>query len=179
MARAVETDDIDDTTTKATHVMRVEPSGDGDLPFSFDDFDFDLEEFLLDDASVEGRNGVKTYPYVGMSVWLAPFQAPMSLVEGGAAARGNAESAAKALPLIRDGISQCVAGHNIIDPRTGEYYPQFWRNPDALLGVPVETMYDLVSLIMNGELSETRKKESSNGRAGTTTRRSTARRTRR
>lgn len=176
MAREVPmTTDDDDTADVVTRYTGAA----GDLPFSFDDFPFDLEEFPMDDASVEGRDGGKTYPYVGASVWLAPFQAPLSLVEGGAATRGNPEAQARALPMLREGISQCVAGHTLIDPRTGEYYPQFWRNPDALLALPSETMYDLISLIMNGELSESRKKDVSSGRAGTTTRRSTGRRTRR
>lgn len=173
MARVadVDTDDVEEQDRP-----RIVGGG-SDLPFSFDDFDFDLEEFAMDDATVEGRGGAKMHPWVGMSVWLAPFQAPLSLVEGGAATRGDAASQARAMPMLRDGLSLCIAGHNLIDPRTGEYFPQFWRNPDALLGLPAETIYDLLSLVMNGELSETRKKGSLNGRGGTTTRRSTGRKT--
>lgn len=148
-----------------------------DLPFDPDAFDFELEEFPMDDASVSDRSGDKAYPYIGASVWLAPFPAPSALIEGGASLAGADAARAVALPMLRHGISECVAGHTLRNPRTGDYYPQFWRQPDALSDLPAETLFDLVSIIQNGELSETRKNASSGGRAGTSTRQSTGRKT--
>lgn len=147
------------------------------LPFDPDAFPFSLEEFQMDDASVDGRDGEPTYPYRGASVWLVPFPAPTSMIEGALALQGEGKQQATALPLLREGIAACVAGHTLRNPRTGEYYDQFWRNPDALSDVPPETLYDLISIIQNGEISAARKKGLSNGRAGTTTRLSTARKT--
>lgn len=148
-----------------------------ELPFSPDDFAFDLEEVAFDDSSITDRHGAKSYPYGGCSVWLTPFAAPASMIEGATALQGGPAEQAVAIPLIRKGIAACVAGHNLVNPATGEFFPQFWRNPDALQDVPVETLFDLWSIVVNGELAATRGKGSSNGRAGTTTRASTGTRT--
>lgn len=173
------------TTDTDSTLALVDDTGDGALPFDPDALPFDLEEFPMDASSVDHPRAVddagrpvKTYPYRGASIWLAPFATPEVLLEGAAALQGDGASRATALPRIRRGISMCVAGHNLRDPRTGEYYPQFWGNPDAISDLPMETLYDIIGLIQNGELADDRKNGYSGGRGGTTTRPSTAKRTR-
>lgn len=132
---------------------------------------WEAERYSCDDC--ESRGG---HPWEGQSVWLAPFEAPISLMEAGTGlASGNAERVADGFPSLRAGIARMVVAHDLCDPATGEPYPPVWHDEAAVLAWPASLLFYVWNLAVSGEPPSARPKGSSRGRAGTAGRRSGAR----
>lgn len=147
------------------------------MPFSLDGLPFGTESYDMSACPVETR-GRTSYPYEGAAVWLAEIPTPMSITEGAtglSSKDGRLQS--EGLAKCRQGIAHVVVGHTMTDPATGEYYPQFWGNADAVSALPAEAVFYIISYITTGEAPEDRPNGSTRGRPGTSTRRSTATKT--
>ena len=163
------TDDIEETTTPKRKAVTPEILDELDLPW-------EPERYDMVGCAVPRRDGSEDFPFDGMSVWLSPYT-PASLTEAGSgftASGGN--RMADAFVRLRKGLSQVVAAHDLMDPNTGELYPQWWHDPEALEDVPSQVLFYVWSLAISGEPPEDRPKGSSRGRRGTSTRATTARR---
>lgn len=122
--------------------------------------------------------GVDRHPWEGQSVWLAPFEAPMGLLEAGTGlSSGSGSRVAESFPALRDGLARVVVAHDAVDEATGELYPQVWQNADGALAWPSSLLFYVWSLIVSGEPPDARPKGPSRGRAGTSTRRRGGQRT--
>lgn len=146
---------------------------DSTLPFDLTAFTFTAERYDMSACAVETR-GQSTFPYEGAAVWLANIPTPICITEGGTGlASKDSRLQSEGLSKCRDGIAQVVVGHTLINPATGEYYAQFWQNPDAVSALPAEALFHLVALITTGEAPEARPNASTRGPRGTSTPRST------
>lgn len=142
-----------------------------DLPWEADRYD-------VGDCALARRDGTEEYPFEGMSVWLSPYT-PSSLNEAGmqfTASGGNRMG--DAFRQLREGLAKVVVYHDIVDPSEAEPYAQWWHNPDAMLDAPSQLLFHVWSLVITGEAPGERPKGSPRGRGGTSTRASTARRSR-
>lgn len=150
---------------------------DNELPFNLADFPFQTERYDMSSCAVETR-GKTTYPYEGAAVWLAEIPTPMCITEGAAGLSSrDGRLQSEGLAKCRQGVAQLVAGHTLLDPATGEYYPQVWGNADAVGLWPAEAIFHVISLITTGEAPEDRPNGSTRGPRGTSTRKSTGQKT--
>jgi len=142
------------------------------------DLPFDPERYDMSDCILETRAGDETTPFEDQSVWLTPYT-PTSVTEAGTGfAASSADMMAVSFERLRRGLSQVVVYHDLTDPNTGEPLPQWWRDPDAVEEAPSPVLFYAWSLAVSGEPPTARPKGSKRGRRGTSTRSSTARRSR-
>lgn len=163
--------DTEETTEKKTTAKRKAPEWLDEL-----DLPYEPERYDMSGCAVPLRGGAEEFPYEGQSVWLSPYT-PASLTEAGAgftATGGDRMSGA--FKRLRKGLSQVVCAHDLVDPNTGQEYPQWWGDPEALEDVPSQVLFYVWSLAISGEPPDERPKGSRRGSRGSSTRRSTARR---
>jgi len=164
------TDEYDETeATPKRKVTRPAVLDELDLPW-------EPERYAMDGCAVPRRDGSEDFPYAGQSVWLSPYT-PASLTEAGSGfTASGGDRMADAFVRLRKGLSQVVAAHDLVDPNTGDEYPQWWRDPEALEDVPSQVLFYVWSLAISGEPPDARPKGSTSGSRGKSTRSSTARR---
>jgi len=140
------------------------------------DLPWEPERYDMDRCAITLRDGSTEHPFEGQSVWLSPYT-PASLTEAGMGfAASGGDRMAASFERLRQGLAQVVAYHDLVDPATGEPYDQWWHEPEALTDAPSEVLFYVWNLALTGEPADERPKGSTSGSRGTSTRRSTARR---
>lgn len=159
-------DDVEDTDS-GTYPPEIQAALDG-APW-------EVERYEVGECESTVR-GVTTHPWEGQGVWLAPFEAPVALIEAGTGlSSGKAERVADGFPSLREGLACVVYAHDLRDAATGELYPQIWHDAAAVLAWPSSLLFHVWSIAVSGEAPDARPKGSSRGRGGTSTRSSGAR----
>lgn len=142
------------------------------------DLPWEPERYDMDGCGITLRDGSDVYPFEGQSVWLSPYT-PTSLTEAGMGfTASGSDRMADSFAMLRRGLSKVVAYHDLTDPNTGEPFEQWWQNADALDDVPSPVLFYVWNLAVTGEPPDARPKGSSRGSRGTSTRNTTARRSR-
>lgn len=138
-----------------------------------DETGLELERYSLAGCERKRRNGDIDFPYEGCHVWLTP-DTPVLLTSAmmGLQAAGTTPGAGdRGFTDLCKGLSRCVAGLDIANA------PKTWNDPDAVKDLPSELIYYTYKIAMTGEVPEDRPNASTRGRGGSTTPRSTERKT--
>lgn len=157
--------------------------GDGLLydPAMFGQFADEIDVFPMD-GCVMKRGDRELYMFRGQSFAVHPV-IPASLTNAWMAFAGGGE--ARDLTRVSDtfdalcaGLARCLPGWDLVDPVTGEDYPQPWRNPAVFHELPTEALYYILQTVAKGEVPEARPNASTPRRGGSGIPRSSAQRTR-